>query len=288
MVPRQGDPTRVIRVGHNVGFFSDLYVELLSMPWAKLGLLIVWLYFLSNMFFALIYYFNSDGIANTHPGSIQDAFFFSIQTMATIGYGRMVPLNALVNIVVSVEALWGFSFFAVTTALLFAKFSQPTARVLFSEIAVMGPDNGVQHLMLRLANQRNNRIVNAKIEMALLRKERTKEGGEFRRFYDLGLVRSHVPIMRLTWTVMHPLDKHSPLYGVTPEQLKEMEAEIIVSMTGLDETLSQTIHTRHSYVADEIKCNSVFEDVLHRRDDGYIEVNYALFHSVHPIKDPDA
>jgi inward rectifier potassium channel len=283
LVPRGGESVRVIRVGQKRTFFSDTYVELLSMRWIKLIALIVFLYSLSNIFFALLYFHYSSGIENARPDSFQDVFFFSIQTMATIGYGHMAPINLIVNLLVSIEALWGFCFFATTTALLFAKFSQPTARVTFSDVAVIGPENGVQYLMMRLANQRTNRIVNAKIELTLLRNMITNEGRHFRRFYDLAVVRSHVPLMQLTWTVMHPIDERSPIYNATPESLREMEAEIIISLTGMDETLSQTIHARHSYVADEILCDAIFEDILNRRDDGYLEVNYDRFHSTRAV-----
>ncbi|HEU0118291.1 MAG TPA: ion channel, partial [Alphaproteobacteria bacterium] len=270
LVPRSGQGLRVIRVGQKYNRFSDLYVELLAMPWGDLIFLIALCYFISNLSFALVFYYNSSGIENAHKGSFQDAFFFSVQTMATIGYGRLVPTTFFVNMMVAIEALWGFCYFAVTTALVFAKFSQPTARVTFSDVAVIGIENEKSYLMLRLANDRRNRIVNAKVELVMLRNEITKEGRRNRRFYDLKLMRSSVPLMQLTWTVMHLIDETSPLYGITPEKLEEWEAEIIVSLTGMDETLSQTIHTRHSYVSDEIICNAMFEDVLNRRDDGYV------------------
>jgi inward rectifier potassium channel len=285
LVPRHDDGLRLIRVGQKRYFFGDLYVELLSMPWVKLILLIMLLYVLSNIVFATLYYINSAGIENAHHGSYQDAFFFSIQTMATIGYGHMAPISFMVNVLVAIEALWGFCFFAVTTALLFAKFSQPKARVTFSDVAVISNYNGVPHLKLRLANQRLNRIVDAHVELVLLRNEMTQEGFRLRRFYDLKLIRNHVPLMQLTWTVMHPLDDSSPIHGVTQKDLEDMEAEIIVSLIGLDETLAQTIHARHSYVSEEIICNAFFEDVLNRRDDGYLEVNYQLFHSIRRIED---
>lgn len=280
LVPRHDDGLRLIRIGQDRLFFGDLYVELLSMPWLRLIVLIMLLYVISNVIFATLYYCNLSGIENTHQGSIQDAFFFSIQTMATIGYGHMAPISFIANLLVAIEALWGFTFFAVTTALLFAKFSQPKARVMFSDIAVISNYNGVPHLKMRLANQRQNRIVDAQVGLVLLRNEISQEGFRLRRFYDLHLIRSHVPLMQLTWTVMHPLDEHSPLHGVTQKELEEMEAEVIISLVGLDETLSQTIHARHSYVAEEIICGAFFEDVLNRRDDGYLEVNYKLFHAI--------
>jgi len=287
LVPRKNERLRIVRIGHKETLFSDAYVQLLAMPWSRLIFLIVGMYVLSNLIFANIYYLNLPGINGARPGSYQDVFFFSIQTMSTIGYGHMSPASLFVNIITSIEALWGFCYFATTTALLFARFSHPTSRVTFSDVAVIGPDNGKTHLSMRLANQRNNRIVNPRVELFLLRSEKTEEGRQFRRFYDLKLVRNHVPLMQMTWSILHPIDEQSPLFGITQDQLREMEAEIIISLTGMDETLSQTIHTRHSYIADEIICNAVFEDVLHRREDGVVQVNFDLFHTVKPIKDGD-
>jgi len=280
MVPRQDDGLQVIRVGQKKNHFNDLYVEFLGMTWFEIGVFILIAYFLSNLAFALFYFYNFDGITGVRPGAFEDAFFFSVQTMATIGYGKMAPVSLPVNIAVSIEALWGFSFFAVTTALVFAKFSQPKARVLFSNVAVMGPHNGERYLMFRMANERSNRIVDAWAELFLLRNEMTSEGTRSRKYYDLELVRTHVPLMQLSWTIMHKLDETSPLYGVSQDDLEKMEAEIIVSLHGHDETMSQTIYARHSWVADEILCHAVFEDILNRRDDGFVEVNYKLFHAV--------
>jgi inward rectifier potassium channel len=282
LVPRHNESLRVIRIGHKVHHLNDLYVEFLAMNWSILVGLIVSLYFFSNMLFALFYFFNFDGVQGARAGSFQDAFFFSVQTMATIGYGKMAPISVPVNIVVTIEALWGFCFFAVTTALLFAKFSQPKARVMFSNVAVIGYHDGQEYLSFRMANERTNRIVDAKASLYLIRTETTSEGSRIRRFYDLSLTRNHVPLMQLSWTLMHPLDKNSPLFGLTQEDLAKVDAEIIVSVHGHDETMSQTIYARHSYIAEEIIYSAIFEDILNPRSDGYLEVNYQLFHTVKP------
>ena len=230
------------------------------------------------LLFGVVYWI--DGVVGGGRAcSYSDMFFLSVQTMATIGYGKMVPYGFTANAIVSVEALWGFTFFAFVTGLAFAKFSRPTARVLFSEVAVISDYEGKPHLKIRLANQRTNRIVDAKINLVFLRTVVTKEGYKMRRFEDLKLARDHVPLLQLTWTLMHPIDENSPLYGVTPELLEANQDEIIVTLSGLDETMSQMIHTRHSYVSDEIICNAFFEDILTSHDDGIVEVNYNLFHS---------
>lgn len=285
LVPR-GPGVEIVRIGHRHIWFSDLYVKFLAMPWMAWFGLVAGLYVLSNVIFADIYYLSPGSIENADYGSFFDMFFFSVQTMATIGYGRMVPVGFWTNFIVSIEALWGFTFFAFVTGLAFAKFSRPTSRVMFSNVAVISNYEGKPHLKIRLANQRTNRIVDVKANLFLLRDGITKEGFRMRRFYDLRLVRDHVPLLQLTWTLLHPIDEDSPLYGVTQETLEANEDEIIISLSGEDETMSQKIQTRHSYVSNEIICNAFFEDILKRREDGKLEVNYKQFHSyVHAPED---
>jgi inward rectifier potassium channel len=249
------------------------------MSWGKFIFVIIAFYLLSNLAFAEAYFLDRGGIENARPDSFADMFYFSVQTMATIGYGKLTPVNTIANILVTIEALWGFTFFAFTTALAFARFSKPTARVLFSDVAVISDYEGKPHLMIRVANQRTNRIANVKAELVILHDGKTVEGYRMRRYYDLPLLRDHAPMLTLTWTLMHRIDENSPLYRVTQEKLREQEDEVIISLSGYDESLSQTIHTRHSYLDDEIVCDARFEDILKRRDDGAIEVNYNLFHS---------
>jgi len=278
LVPRDGRLRfKVVRIGIQRFIFRDLYAQYLAMPWWALLLVVLIFYLMSNLLFAGIYYLNRPDIDNAH--SFMDMFFFSVQTMATIGYGKMTPASFAANLIVAAEAFWGFAYFALVTGLMFAKFSRPTARVLFSKVAVISDFEGVPHLKIRLANQRNNRISDATANLYLFSNTITKEGYTMRRFLDLALVRSHLPLLQLTWTLLHPLDENSPLYGLSAEQLEAAESEIIVSLVGLDETLSQTIQARHSYIAEEIIHDAFFEDVLTRKDGG-VEVNYNLFHSV--------
>ncbi len=280
LVPRgDNDKIEIVKTGHRTSRLGDLYVRLLAASWQRLACLIVLLYLAANALFALAY-LAIGGIENARPGSFADAFFFSVQTMSTIGYGKMAPVGLAANLLVTLQVLSGFAFFALLTGLVFSKFSRPTARVLFSNVAVISPYDGVPHLMLRLANERSNRIVDANIHLVVLRKETTKEGHDMRRFHDLPLVRSRVPILQLTWTVMHRIDETSPLYHTTAQTLRDSDAEIIVSLTGLDETLSQTIHARYSYVAEDILCNAAFVDILNRRGDGRLDVDYHRFHEV--------
>ena len=277
LVPRKGEKFKIVRIGHERILFRDLYVHLLSMHWLPLLIIVAAVYLLSNVFFATIYWVDGVGIENAQQ--FVDYFFFSVQTMATIGYGKMVPRDMLANSLVTVEAFWGFGYFAFVTGLVFAKFSRPTAQVLFSDVAVISDFEGTPHLKIRLANQRKNRIVDAHASLYMLRDTITKEGYAFRQIHDLKLVRDHTPLLSLTWTLLHKIDEHSPLHGATSEELCKRGDEIIIGLVGLDETLSQTIHAHHSYVAEEMIYDAFFEDVL-IREEGRVEVNYTLFHKV--------
>lgn len=263
--------------------WSDTYHLLLTISWPKFLGMVCLLYLVTNVLFALAYLAGGDCIASARPGSIIDAFFFSVQTMATIGYGAMYPRTFYANFVVSLEALTGLLGVAMATGLMFARFSRPTARVLFSRVAVIAPYNGVPTLMFRTANQRGNLVVEAQIRVSLMRDEITQEGHFLRRLQDLKLVRSQTPIFALSWLVMHPIDEKSPLYGVTAEELAQEEAELVITLTGLDSTVAQTIHARHSYTAEEMLWNVRFADIFSTTPDGQRCIDYDRFHDVLPL-----
>lgn len=286
LVSRKGQFTlNVVRLGLPRLHFADLYHGLLTLSWPKFFILISLLYVITNSLFALAYLAGGNCIANARPGSFQDAFYFSVQTMATIGYGSMYPRTDYANTIVAIQAffaLWGV---AMVTGLAFSRFSKPTARVVFSRVAVIAPFNGVQTLMYRTANQRFNQILEAQQRATLIRDEVTSDGDYMRRFYDLTLVRSQSPIFALTWTVMHVIDENSPLYKLSAKDLSEQQAEIVITLTGIDETVSQTIHARHSFVASEILWNMKFVDIISRNPAGKRVVDYTCFHQVKPIED---
>ncbi len=266
--------------GIRTRYFDDLYHFLLVASWPRLLALLSLLYVLSNAAFAVAYLLGGDSLDGAQPGSFGDAFFFSVQTMATIGYGKIVPRTLFANVLVTIESLVGLLGLAMVTGLIFAKFSRPTARVLFSRVAVVSPRDGVPCLMFRVANQRGDLIVEARIHVVLARNEITAEGELIRRLSDLQLLREQHALFALSWTVIHPLTGTSPFAGATPASLAALEGEIIVSLTGLDETFSQTVHARHSYTADEIVWDARFVDILSRLPDGRRRVDYTHFHDV--------
>jgi inward rectifier potassium channel len=276
----------VVRLGASQSRWGDSYHLFLTMSWPRLlGLLSV-MYITLNALFALAYLSDpalEGGIANAHPKVFWDAFFFSVQTMASIGYGAMYPRTIYTNAIVTVESLLGLLWLTMAMGLMFARFSRPTARVLFSQVAVIAPQDGLPTLMFRAANQRGNQILEAQLRLTLVRNVMTEEGEFMRRFYDMRLSRSQSPIFALTWTAMHPIDEHSPLYGITAEELAEVEAEVIVTLIGLDDSFSQTIHARHSYIPAEIIWNMRFADIITRTPDGRRAVDYTHFHQVVPL-----
>jgi inward rectifier potassium channel len=258
---------------------EDLYHYMLTASWPILLVLIGGFFFVANLIFAAGYYWDG-GIENTHSGSFSDMFFFSVQTMATIGYGKMEPITLFSNILVSIEALFGLLGLAIMTGLTFAKFSRPTARVRFSRYAVIGPRDGKTSLVIRMANMRANRIVEAQINLTFARQEITLEGETIRRFYDLPTTRSRSPLFMLSWTAVHPITEDSPFFGQTHESLAVSAPEIVVSITGLDQTFSQTVHARHSFRLEEIIWGARFADVLRVNPDGTRYIDFAHFDDI--------
>jgi inward rectifier potassium channel len=273
----------ILSRGVDQAWYEDLYYRALTISWSQFFVVSALAFLAINAGFALLYLLQRGAVAGARPGDFGDSFFFSVQTIATIGYGQMWPATRYANMLVTSEVLLGILMIALVTGLAFARFSRPAARVLFSRVAVISPMNGEPILSLRLANERRNQIVQAEVSLSLLRDEVTAEGHFLRRFYDLKLVRARTPVFALTFVVMHPLDRDSPLYGATPETLAAAQAEIVVTMIGVDATLSQTIHARASYLSDEILFNRRFADILGVMPDGRRAIDYARFHDTVPV-----
>ncbi len=275
---------RLLAFGLRPRPLADLYHFLLTSSWLRLFLLVVGLYLVVNTSFALGYLaLGPDAIENARPGSFADAFFFSVQTLATVGYGKMVPRTVGANVLSTLEIFAGMIALALTAGLVFAKFSRPTARVLFSDVAVVAPFEGVPSLMFRMANARASQIVEANLSLVLARRERTREGEVVRRLHDLELLRSHHALFALTWTAIHPIDASSPLHGQDAASLAATETAFIASMTGFDEDLAQTIHVRHGYRADQVLWQHRLQDIFTRTPDGERAIDYRRFHDVEPI-----
>lgn len=280
-----GDSVAMRNAPMNGGYFTDLYHHLLTSSWPSLLAQIAIAFFAGNTLFAAGYYF-SGGIANARPHSFGDVFFFSVETMATIGYGQMSPVTFPARILMSVEALTGLMGFALVTGLTFAKFSRPTARVRFSRRAVISRRDGVTSLMFRMSNVRRNQIVEARIHVVLARQERTAEGEEVRRFYDLALARERNAIFGFSWTAIHPITEASPLYGATAASLAASDADITVSLTGIEEAFSQSIYARHSYNPEDIAWGARLADIISRSPEGDYSIDLSKFDAIVPSEAP--
>ena len=283
MVSRGRGDSRFVRYGLDRHWWRDKYHSALVVPWWGFLLIACGVYVGLNMLFAALYLAQPGSISHVPDFDFADAFFFSVQTMATIGYGQLVPQTVYANILVTIEALSGMLIIALTTGLVFARFSRPTARILFSRVAVIGVHDGMPTLFVRAGNERRNQILQADVSMTFLRDEVTREGVAMRRFYDMKLVRARTPIFALTFLIMHIIDEDSPFHGLTPETCTEIDGEIVVTVSGLDETMSQTIHARISYTAEEIRWNHRFTDIFGYTVDGQRAIDFRRFHDTEPL-----
>ncbi|HEY8024514.1 MAG TPA: ion channel [Burkholderiaceae bacterium] len=274
------DRSAVTRVGKQYWHWSDTYHTILTLSWPRFFLLVFGVYMVVNLIFATLYSLVPGTIVNARPDSLVDLFFFSIETLATVGYGVMSPATVYGHVIASTEIVLGMLVTAVLTGLLFARFSRPTARVLFSRVMVVTKFNGVSTLMVRAGNERNNLILEASVRATLIRRERTLEGETFYRFYDLKLDRERSSAFALSWTIIHKIDETSPLHGKTAEDLLLDEALFHVAISGQDETLNDTVHARQSYEPEDIIFGSHFADILFERESGKWALDFTKFHDV--------
>ncbi len=268
----------LVRTGLRRAPLQDLYHQWLTAPWPKVLALVLVLYLGVNVFFACLYLLVGDGIENARSHSFVDAFFFSVQTLATIGYGKLVPVSLAANLVVTIEALCGLLGVAMITGLMFAKFSRPTARVLWSQVMTVAPHDGVPALMFRLANERQNQIVEASVRLLMLRPEVTQEGMWVRRVYDLPLQRSQSGVFALSWLAIHRINEQSPLRGQSLAKLAAAGVQFVAQMSGIDDTFAQAVNARAAWGIDDVRFGEQFEDILRTGEDGVWRMEYGQFH----------
>lgn len=278
----------ILGLGGWYSYWRDPYYLLLTVPWQGFFLITIGVYGLANAIAAFLYLLGGeDTIVNARPGSFADAFFFSVQTSASIGYGIMSPGNSYAHVLVTLEAIISLIGIAVLTGLAYARFARPTAQVLFSKVAVVTPFKDVPTLMFRAANERRNQILEAKMRLYLTLDEYS-DGRMMRRFYELELLRDRNPSFFLTWTALHPVNPHSPLYGLSQADLTEKSAALLVSVSGIDQTVAQAIHTRHTYYAADILWNRQFKDIIHNvneeTDNPDTTVRYIDFADFHEVE----
>ena len=262
--------------------FRDLYHDLLKLSWPGFACWFATTFFVINSIFGLVYFMlpNAEFEGFQHTDGFMrylDSFFFSVQTLGTIGYGKAAPVGVLANIVVTFECYTGLFVIALMTGLIFTRFSKPQSKVIFSRNAVIRKFDGIPCLMFRIANERQNNITDARVRVYLVMQD-LKTG--FREFYDLKLERDYSPIFALSWTIAHDIDSTSPLFGLSDEDLKRRTAEIMVTFSGTDTTLSQEMYAKSSYLTDEILKEHDFVDVIKRNPDTSVSLMLEHFHSV--------
>ncbi len=262
------------------------YHALLTISWPRFFLLSALAYFVTNLLFAGAYVLCGPAAlagskATSLAGRFAEAFFFSVQTLATIGYGVLSPNGLVPNLLSALEALFGLMGFALITGILFSRFSRPTPHVVFSAKAVVAPFRGGEALMFRLVNERSSQLTDIEARVTLSRLE-GPPGARVRKFHPLGLDRPGVLFFPLHWVVVHPIDEQSPLRGVTPEEFAASDAEVMILLSAMDETFFQTVHIRSSYKPEEVAWGMKFADMFLRTEDGLLGIDMRKIHDLEP------
>jgi inward rectifier potassium channel len=258
------------------------YHRLLTMSWPAFFAMVLLFYVGINLVFAGAYYLlGSDALqGNIQTSAFLRDFFFSIHSFATIGYGNIVPVGVMANLVVAFEALVGLLGFALAAGMVFARFSRPVADIVFSRNAIVAPYHGITGFEFRVVNARENQLIELHAKVIFSRFE-SVDGRVQRLFTPLSLERESVSFFPLNWTVVHPIDEDSPLFGWTPERLVDESAEFLILLTAIDETFAQTVHSRSSYAASEVLWNARFAP-MYRNVGGAMELDLSRLHSVTP------
>jgi inward rectifier potassium channel len=264
------------------GFWSDLYYRSMTVSWPGFFASAAAIFIVLNGGFATVYALGDHPIANAVPGRFLDLLYFSIETLATVGYGDMHPQSDYGHLVATVEIFTGMSFLAVMTGLVFARFSRPRARFVFARFPIVAQHEGRPTLMIRIANARHNTISGATARLWLIRGEHTAEGQFFRRYYELELRRSENPVFALSWTLFHTVDQDSPLFGAEPDDLAQADALLVLTISGLDENSAQQLNARQSYSQTHIRWGHRYVDIASSADDGRLLLDYGKFHDVTP------
>jgi inward rectifier potassium channel len=269
-------------LGLNPGFWTDLYHRSMTASWPVFFGSAALVFVALNAIFASLLSLGDQPVANVPPNSFVDLFYFSIETLATVGYGDMHPQTNYGHLVATVEIFTGMSFLAVMTGLIFARFSRPRARFVFAEHPVVTTRDGKRTLMIRMANARHNAISRANARLWIMRMERTLEGVQLRRFYELTLDRRDHPMFVLTWTLFHIIDKDSPIHGITDDDLVKSDALLLLNVGGLDDASAQQIYARQVYSARDIRWNHRYADISSISANGGVLLDYTKFHDVVP------
>jgi inward rectifier potassium channel len=268
----------IVTEGLRLNFWADISHRCMTASWPAfiLGAAAVFLAF--NAVFGLLYFIGDHPIANVKTRDYIDYFYFSIETLSTAGYGDMHPQTHYGHLIATIELFTGIFSMSLMTGLIFARFSRPSARLLFANNPVIAMHDGAPTLMVRLANERHNIIGNATARLWLFKDIVTAEGHEVRRFYELPLMRNESPALALSWTLYHVIDEQSPLHELTADDLAASDVSLVVVVSGYDVVAAQTVHARKPYEHHEILFGRRYADVLGTSDDGRVKIDYGRFH----------
>ena len=264
------------------GFWTDLYHRSMTVSWPTFFGTAAAIFIVLNAVFAFLYWLGDEPIANIAGNTSLALFYFSVETLATVGYGDMHPQTHYGHFIATTEIFTGMSFLAVMTGLIFTRFSRPRARFIFAKHPVVTIHDGRPTLMIRIANERNNTISQALARLWLIRMETTAEGTRFRRYYELLLDRHEHPMFMLSWSIFHVIDETSPLYGATPADLAATDAALTLNVSGIDDNSAQYLYARKLYNAQDIRWKHRYRDITNFTDDGRLVIDYSLIHEIFP------
>jgi inward rectifier potassium channel len=285
-IATQAGRTEFLKINAAVSGWRDSYHWVLSLTWPRFSLFLFVSYLVINLFFAGLYVVQPNCIADLEPGSFPLAFFFSVETLATVGYGHNYPATVYGHIIVTIEIFLGMIWLAVITGLIFVRFARPTARIVFSNCLLIAPHDGRLSLMFRVANLRHTSMAEAEFRIIYSRDERVLEGEDIRRFYYLKVYPDRMISFPAALTIRHTIDETSPLYGVTAERLEKEDAFFLASTVSLELVMAASVQSQQDYDLDDIRFGERFVDVYSELPDGRFTVDYGRLHETEPVPEP--
>jgi inward rectifier potassium channel len=288
--PPNGEKSQIVRIGLReleirglrAGFWSDLYHRAMAVYWPVFFGSAALIFVVLNAVFALLYSFGDRPIANVSDDLPLSLFYFSIETLATVGYGDMHPQTNYGHLIATIEIFTGMSFLAVMTGLIFARFSRPRARFLFAAHPVVATHERQATLMIRMANARHNPVSQTRAQLWILRLEQTLEGHELRRYHELKLERREHPMFAMTWTLFHAIDDTSPLYAMSTDDLARADTLLVLNVGGVDDDSAQRLFARRVYSHRDIRWGHRYQDITSTSPHGRLTIDYSKFHDIVP------
>ncbi len=273
---------KIMTQGLENNFWTDLYHLSITISWPQFFMGCVALFICLNTCFAFLYWLGESPIANARTGNFIDCFFFSVQTLATVGYGHMYPQTIYGHIITTIELYTGIIVIATNTGLTFARFSRPRSRIVFAKNPVIGMHNGKLCLMIRMANARHNTIIDARAKVWLVKAGKTAEGASFRQVHTLSLMQADHPLLTLGWTVFHIIDEKSPFYGMTENDRKEIQSGIVISIHGFDKDAASDTHASKVYSLADVRWDHIYADMITEDEGNITHMDFRRFHEVVP------